>query len=570
MYSESDVEDYDEYASAASTEELTAAELLEQQIEARDAKLSSAFLSYAWTFDDEDSFFRTSFAHLVPDKNKHSSRWNSKDSPDCFHAVSALLNAAAEGDGDARAQTEAVAATAAAAVGTTKGNGSLLPTSDTSAHATNGYVMTPADGKPSPASRFLCANFDTCILIPVDKTLNRADLRAAHADVACGTSGVEEQGLDVVPGYRHTEASGWALPLSVAPEVLAELKTRHPGWRNATAADVSLFTKPERSGAKKGGTVTAESQAPSRKRWTRDAAKLMRSRERFLTCVKEAGGWSNVVFVAVDVEAFTVAASSIPLPAEYAFVPIQPPRRSRAPPTADSAVEAASDGESASQAPGSSTASDGRPSLLRRKPLHFFCHPGHIPVEEEATILHTCLSTHLIPCRDATFLTTDYRSAVRQLDISFVRDKRIVLINKGSAESPTVMDVQAIRWLYAAALWQKHHYCDVAKLTTASADLRSHIPDAEDIRCFDVSVLEDAAAECAPYREQFQNGEAETPPPTLTRRRQVAAPRACWYHAVAEDSEVIAEEVHCAMRDARVLAQRVRDALEKWHPERLA
>jgi hypothetical protein len=207
-----------------------------------------------------------------------------------------------------------------------------------------------------------------------------------------------------------------------------------------------------------------------------------------------------------------------------------------------------------------------------------FCDPGYVPEEELGTILHTCLETHLIPYRNATFLTHNYCAEVRQVYAVFVRNPRVVLINKGSAESPTVMNLQAIRWLYAVALWQQHHYGDVATLATAAlerADSPAWIPGAADIRCFDVSVLEAAAAECSALAEErttdahaaHRNGKTKLQAKKL--KGDVRKPQCCWYHDKVETAEVLIEgEVHCALRDAEALAQRVRTALNKWHPGR--
>lgn len=576
MYSESEVEDYDEYVSEDHSEELSAAELVEKQIEARDNKLSQAYQSYAWTFDDDTGFFRTAFANFLPKDGAHEDRWNAKTSPDCFHAVSALLNSA-PADGaviavDAKEALKGGSANAVQAV--TSLEKSEAPTTPSRALATgidtnksdavglqpSGiYILSTAEGKPSPASRFLCDNFTRCVLIPVDKAHNRADLRAAHAEAFRGMPGVSEEGLDVVPGYKHTEASGWALPMSAHPDVVAKLKEMYPGWRTPTAADVQLFTKPERSGTRANESASAQPSAapsPSRRSWTRNAAALMRSKERFHACVEAAGGWMNVAFVAVDVEAFTVTANSIPLPAEYAFVPVRRPRGPAPHRSQRSGGVAAHD--------------DAHPSRVRG--LHFFCHPGRVPTEAEETVLFTCLDTHFIPYHSATFLTHDYRTKVRQIDTAYVHNPRVVLINKGSAESPTVMDVQAIRWLYGAALWQQHRYCGVETLLASrhTAGTAAWIPEAEDVHCFDVSVLEAAAAECAGVndaaKDENERG-GETKAQAAARGRKAQQPQCCWYHAVVEKNEELAMDgVHCAQRDAEVLAQRVEAALEKWQP----
>lgn len=576
MYSDSDVEDFDDYASFDSSDDVSSADVVEQQIALREFNLSAGFQSYAWIFDDEDGFFRTHFAHLLPDHTALPDRWDSPKSPDCFHTISALLSAAAANTTSNGKEAASTGATAAAVPSTTG--------ADAAVAAAGAYTPLLSDGKPSPASRFLCDNFGSCILIPVDKALNRAQLREAHKDVKVGVSsaGDGEGELDVVPGYRHTEAAGWALPITVDKEVLALLKVRHPGWRSPTPADVSLFTKPERSAVKgktSAGAAAAAGVPPSKRSWTRHAAQLMRSKERFLSCVAAAGGWSEVIFVAVDVEAFAITAQSVPLPAEYAFEPVywSRTRRAQHSRTNGAAKEARQDedeqGEEKAVIDVKRNKGDGHTAAtaapLREKavkPLHFFCHPGRLPEEEEPTILYTCLSTHLVPFRNATFLTHDYRTKARQVDTLLVRNARVVFINKGSVQSPTVMDLQALRWLYAAALWQQHRFRDAAVLTADAVEngLRD-IPDAEDIHCFDVSVLEEAAAECSSRTAAERSGDAK-PQEHKGSQRKPKPPQCCWYHTVVEDCEVMEEEVHCARRDAQVLAQRIRTALETERP----
>ncbi|KPA81736.1 RNA Interference Factor 4 [Leptomonas pyrrhocoris] len=562
MYSESDLENYDEYASLDSSDELNAAELAEKLIEERDLRLGVAFQTYAWLFEAEDGFFKTNFPHLLPSDTTGTDRWDTKSGPDCYRVVSALLNAAAGNDAVV-SKTEGNQGTATVAA-TTPPVGDKEDTSSNASDAatctkfglqpSGVYILSPADGKPSPASRFLCNNFATCILIPVAKELNRAHLRTAHADLFRGMPSIGEEGLDVVPGYKHTEPSGWALPISTAPEVVAKLKELYPSWRSPTPADVPLFTRPESSGSRDG--VQRAPAASPRKLWTRNAARLMRSKERLLACIEAAGGWSQVQFVAVDVEAFAVTANSVPLPAEYAFVPIRPPRRRR--------VRAVAASDAATVPANGEKTARSRPLSI----VHFFCHPGRIPIEEEDTVLHTCIDTHLIPYRNATFLTHDYRTKARQVDAAFVRNPRVVLINKGDPDSPTLMDLQAIRWLYAAAIWQHHRYCDVSKLMEKMrADPQEWIPDAQDIRCFDVSVLEAVAAECFQAAAEPQQNGATTAQKEAQKSRRVKEPESCWYHEVVRKSEECVENsVHCAMLDAQVLAQRVQEGLKKWHP----
>jgi hypothetical protein len=339
MYSDSEVENIEVYDSQESSDEPNTMDLVEKQIEAHNDKLVQLFQAYEWMFDDDASFPRTNFPHCIRDHKTLSNRWDTKKSPDFFHAVSALLNATAADEGaeaertplaqecnDPVASAITTAAEAAndceARAQNSADAGAPAAASATGQQTSGVYVPSPADGRPSPASRFPCENFTTCILISVDKSHKRADLRAAHAELLRNVLSVDKDVLDVVPGYVHAEASGWALPITTHPDVLAKLKSLYAGWRVATPADVQLFTRLDCTA---GGTASHHQQqqtAPSRKAWTRNAAKLMRSKERFPSCVEAAGGWDNVVFVAVDVEAFAVTASSIPLPAEYAFVPI--------------------------------------------------------------------------------------------------------------------------------------------------------------------------------------------------------------------------------------------------------
>ena len=573
MHSDSELEAYDEYDFATSSDEPSAEEVVEMQVEEYNNKMSLAFQSYAWIFEDDDGFFKANFPHLIPNSCIQCDRWDSNRSPDCFHAVPAILSVFADVDATATSSaatpvrlTEETAATAK------EGDASV---SDGNAAAvglqpSGVYILSAAKGKPTPTSRFLCDNFTSCILIPVDKSSSRATLRRAHADLFRDVPGVPDDGLDIVPGYNYSVSSGWALPISIDAGVLATLKSLYPSWRAATPADVPSFTKPRCKMRNEGAPPT-----PPPKSWTRNTAKLMRSKERFLNCVEAAGGWSNVVFVAMDVEAFMVAADSVPLPAEFAFVPIRAPRRRRRLAQVPSTVTTADETTTTTTAAAVAAQQQQQRQTSDKIPrvLHFFCHPGYVPISAEATVMHTCLETHLIPYRNATFLEHDYRTKVRQIDTGFVRNPRVVMINKGAPESPTLMDVQAIRWLHAVAVWQKLHYCDVSHITKeVLTDRQLWVPDAEDIHCFDVSVLEAAAADCAERKNDIalKNGETTTQADTAAVEAQ--KPQCCCtYHAVVEKSNVMeGAVVHCAKRDAQVLAQRIRAALAKWRPGRSA
>lgn len=532
MYSDSDVEGFELDVYNQSSDESDAAAEVEQQIQMRGEALSAAFQAYAYFFDDEDGFFRSTFASEYRSDAAENALMTSAESwfPTAEEVACALTAYTSAAEGAEPSPTDAAApspATAPAAASATAAAGARL-------------ANWSEDGKPSPASRFLCANGEACILLPVDKSLNRAALRAAHKNRFAGVASVGADGLDVVPGYERSNAVGWALPLSTDPAVLGVLKTLYPGWRQPTPQDVRYFAKPSTTSASARPGEESESptqsqllsqQQPSRRAWTRRAAQLMNSKERLLSCIAAAGGWASVVFVALDVEAYAVTAQSVPLPAEFAFEPV--------PVTAGGGREPA--------------------------PLHFFCHPGRMSPDEESTILHTCVSTHFIPYRNAAFLASDFTEKAREVDRQFVRNPAVILINKGAPTSPTLMDLQALRWLYAAARCQAESRAGDGGPAGDAQAVGTWIPRAEDVRCFDISVLEAAAAERgaagrtppAPVNGAAGNGKAKVVD---------ARPTYCWYHAAATNLDTGETGVHCAMFDARVLANCIKVVLQAHRP----
>ncbi|KAK7201584.1 hypothetical protein NESM_000222800 [Novymonas esmeraldas] len=526
MYSESDVEDFEREVFNESSEESAASDGADVQFENNDTLLTTAHVAYSYMFDAEDSLFRMNFPsyYIPPNAAKEMSK--------------TVLAPALVGDEIA----EVLAAEAEAEVAEHQGRGlgserSQALASGAALPNSGAGAAWVCDGKPSPASRFLCEHRTACIMIPVDKALNRASLSAAHRDAFAGLAAVGENGLTIVPGYNHSDAVGWALPLTTDAAVLAVVKALYPGWRRATQADVRFFCRSSSSATAAKTAVDRPPQLPSRHAWTRSASKLMRSKERLLARIRAGGGWAAVTFVAVDVEAFAVLPQSVPVPAEYAFLPVRGPWAAPVDPAAHA-------------------------------PLHFFCHPGPLAPEHEVTMLHTCLCTHLIPHRNASFLSVDFANKAREVDQRFVRKPQVILINKGDAESPTLMDMQAMRWLYAAAVCQEGRSGIAVAGSEAGVDeahrIGRWVPSAEDIYCFDVSVLEAAAAECA---DVALISKKEAP---VARVRSESATGYCWYHTIMDEHDLVEGGVHCAMRDAQALAHRVEAALYEWRPTTLA
>ncbi|KAG5464440.1 hypothetical protein LSCM1_00627 [Leishmania martiniquensis] len=526
MYSESDMEHYEQEVISGSSDEAESSDVVEHQIRLREQTLGTWFQSYAYVFEADDGLFRTHLPcqYLTPEAEDEAILSFSARLPAADDVAELLNMPAGEQVADSVADDSETSSLPSALL-----NGEAVM--NTTSHASESSEPWAEDGKPSPASRFLCAHRDACILIPVDKAANRATLRATHQGLFSEQASVSGEGLDIVPGYDRSEAVGWALPLTIDPAVLDVLKSLHPGWRVATPADVKFWARAPRAAA---SSVFAKnvSRQPARRAWTRGAANLMRSKERFLARVAEAGGWERVIFVAVDVEAYAVAENSVPVPAEYAFVPIK-----------------------------GTCARGSAPAIA---PLHFFCHPGKLSPENEAAVLYTCFHTHLIPYRNAAFLTTDYYSQASHVDRHFVRHPKVVLINKGDPSSPTLMDMQALRWLYAAAVLQGQcSHNPAAHEEDGVAEVGKWVPKADDIYCFDVSVLEAAAAEDG---EVNRGPSAPFTTDAHSSGRMNQETGCCWYHSLAENWGIIEGGLHCAMRDAHELAHRIEAALCRRRP----
>lgn len=521
MYSDSDIDGYVSEVFSESSDLLTNSEEASLLLEKHEQAISTLVSGYACVFEASDGFFRTQFGShfLSPDAEDQAMaavctcRLSATD-------VAELLHVPAEEQIADNLRNNGDASPSSAAMP------SDHPLTATSLQMSESLKAWVEEGKSSPASRFLCANRESCILIPVDKALNRTMLCSAHQELFVGTKGVGGEGLDIVPGYDHSEAIGWALPLSTDPAVLDVLKSLHPGWRGATPSDVRFWTK---SQSKTGSTCIANKvqSKPSRRTWTRGAAMLMLSKERLLARIAAAGDWSNITFVAVDTEAYAVMAHSVPLPAEYAFLPIH-----------------------------SSHASTSSAVL---SPLHFFCHPGNVEAENEENVLYNCLNTHLIPYHSATFLTDNFYDKAVLVDRQFVRNPSVILISKGAPSSPTLMDMQAVRWLYAAAALQWHNGHTFTALEEKGAlEVGNWIPSAEDIYCFDISVLEAVALERGGIADS-QGTLSLTHRPNRGARREENG--YCWYHSVVNECDLIQGDVHCAMHDAYTLAGRIKAVL---------
>lgn len=397
----------------------------EDLVEKQDNKLASSATAYYYSFESEDSPFRT----LFPD------RYLKETNPEARPFLGEVLGKACppeDGESEEKEGGEREVESPAPAAPEQRGGGKKPSASappsqsaDAAAAAAAGEDsvsrVPPREGYVPvhrPSSRFLLEHLAECLLIPVEKTLNRKQLREQYI-TARGLPPSSES-LDFAVGYIVRDPAGWAMPLTTDPEVLGWLKKQYPGYRSATEEDSAMFVQWRRAAAPQPtrppravrASMPLAPRAPDAKALTSQMTNV----DLFLDCVKKAGGWDKVTFVAFDAEYAANLPGGVPLPLEMAFLPV---RR-----------------------PGSGAAVQSKTTLRER---HFFVHPGHIPNEQQAQ--YVSLSIHGIPYKDATFLRSDYAVLAKTIERLYLQDPNVILINKGSAA-----DAQALRWLFGAAL----------------------------------------------------------------------------------------------------------------------
>ncbi|RNF05519.1 hypothetical protein TraAM80_04441 [Trypanosoma rangeli] len=276
---------------------------------------------------------------------------------------------------------------------------SLSPLPSASVSSCKGYIGTEGlTMNSSAATRFIDAHPGKCLLIAVEPTMNRAELRKKHIE--------EYPGIDFYVGYINAEPTGWALLLSVDPAIVEKLQILYPDNRFATDDDRMMFCRERRTGRKGGLTLPerALTQRPNRAltKRMRDAAELAR-------LIETVGGPLKAIFVALDVEAAVVLPGGIPLPLEMALIPLGTEHEFQS--------------------------------------FHCFLHPGRVTDQATACAL-SCgylKGSHFIPFRNASFLRRDYIEVARVL-APFVVSERVFFVNQGST-----MDVHALRWVFGAA-----------------------------------------------------------------------------------------------------------------------
>lgn len=369
--------------------------------------------------------------------------------------------------------------------------------------------------KPSPGSRWMTDHFSDCLLIPVALEVNRKQLCELHADLPCAA---DDAPVDFVVGYHDRDASGWALPLTTHANTLAKLKTLYPGWRSPVAGDHVQFMRSSRVSSTPGGRtkqaaaggVIHHHEESQMLRVTRLLSARMISVGALLRCVAEAGGWARVKWVAFDTELALSTNGAVPVPVEFAFVPLG----------------------------------------TKESNIHFFTHPGYLYDSYRAQAMRTSVGMHGIPIDRAHLLRHDYAALAERVEHELLFDKRVILVNKGAPGSPALAEPQSIRWLFAAA----------AKTAAAEpTDGRSWVPpQCHELRCFDVSVLRDAVADAFPPQV-----EAASTGAAAGKRAPKRHP--CSYHKQLATHPMF-RHAHCALNDATKLRRDMRAFLPIFPP----
>ncbi|CAD2213206.1 hypothetical protein, conserved [Angomonas deanei] len=339
-------------------------------------------------------------------------------------------------------------------------------------------------------SRFIAEHLEECILIAIDLTDNRQKLVDANID----------PNLDYAVGYLGRDAAGWACPLTTDTAVLDKVKAVFPIHRPMTPEDMVMFLKEKPKRKKKPGKKPAVSGADvPMNRYLRNR---MKDVDVCLEAIQAAGGMDNAIFVSFDVEFAAVLPGEKPIPLEFSFEPV-----------------------------------DERHSDKR---WHFFTHPGRIDWESIQTVIYNSVSTHGIPYENATFLQTNYAELCYLFNKYYLSDERVILISKGSEDNPTVSDINALRWLFAAAAVQYDYYTGEETMEQEEYDLYHPVPVVpwKDIQCFNTFTIKGAL--------DALKGEQVSQPTELT----TVEPRLCWYHQQLQTAQEAAIKYHCAMDDA--------------------
>lgn len=370
----------------------------------------------------------------------------------------------------------------------------------------------PKKGVPSKVAFFM-ENYNECIAIPVPTDCNRETLRVRHKDLLLASG----EPIDFQVLYKSAVPTGWAIPKTVESTILDALRLTYPSHRPLSKEDLEILV-PNFCKQAAADTEAAANPCPlppdgavasqaltTKSAFSRCAVAAMDDTEKFLAVLKDAGGWEKAVFVAVDVEAAAVCADGVTLPVEVAFIPFS--------------LEA--------------LPSEAEPPL-ERTAYHSFVQPGALPEDCEETAKYTSISVHGIPY-EGGFLSTDYRQIREDIDC-YVKCPSCILVSKGSPQHATPADLQALRYLYAAAI--------------CVDDDDTPIPSLDDFRMFNYATILRALGQ----EEEVKN-QSWKPSDDETKKSH------CWYH---RDLPALVDKddfptFHCARSDAAHVA----DLLEK-------
>ncbi|SCU71305.1 uncharacterized protein TEOVI_000288600 [Trypanosoma equiperdum] len=481
MYSDSEsiISEFDDFTSDEDPEMDDFDRLLDEQVEHQEDSLYTLRLSYLRLFEDEDGPLRSAFPDLyVPSKEILLDLSNVLSCEgDCEEDGENVEYEGEDIDWEAAAKDHEAFDKHGEEGGD---DGDAEENHDVRLQPENGCAETTLRtvGKPSPATKFMDKHRGNSLLVEVGLTVSRSELRERHV--------AQYPDIDFVVGYIQREPTGWALLMTEDPNTVEGIKSYYPSHRLATESDYVMFFRSTHP--KKTGFVTIPNP-PQRqqKKGRRQYIRQMQSSAALSAHIEAMGGMQNAIFVFLDVEAAVVQKNSVPLPLEIALVP--------------------SGGDHSFQ------------------PFHCFLHPGVIENSQVALGLScgAIPSSHHVPLNNVTFLRRDYTKVAEEIS-QFLSCERVVLINKGS-----LMDVQALRWVFGAA-----------RIAESS---NMPIPKLEDIACFDIQALKKLLAQ-GEWRET--KGDAAE-----------AHGEFCWYHAGMQEGlrrEIVGyTESHCALKDAQVI-----------------
>lgn len=461
---------------------------------------------YYWTFDDAQGIFRLAFPDAYVDITEE------EENRPCFlhilqevNTTEAVLAPAEEETtlswADARPQPED-----SPSGNYSEGIVSAMPESTTELTLT---AAGESDLKTTSFSRFLAKNLSGAILIPVSDTVTRQALRHRYCPA------FPDMKLDFCVGVIGGKPTGWALPVSTDVAVLGTLRKDYPGYRAPTKEDVLSFMLPKKvdqaTSTKRGKKQVPDTMCGPGKNEKRPTLRIhnhMRNEALLLSCIEAAGGWSKAIFIAFDVEFALVSHSGLPLPTELAF------QHARYP---------------------------GQPHLPEKE-QHFFVHPGYIPDEEKMVSYYTSLRVHGIPFVRANFLRDDYDVMAATIRELYIDDPHVILLCKGSATSPSIGDLQSLRWFSAAA-------ASLVEERQAAPE----VPAIESLRCFDSDVFTGLIRKIS-GRDASQ--------PSIPEEVATTSEKGgfCWYHKeMQKQFDLLQSEslLHCAHMDASRLSQAV-------------